>query len=146
MFQQWDGDSDGRLTVEELGPLEGDEYEGCIKPFLDRCDINVDDLLSLDEWCDCFEWADHDRDEPPCHKAQRKHDPHLLGSWVPRCDVEGYFRPEQCHEGSCFCVDKWGREFDHSRVLHAHADCGQYAEETDDEDLHPEGSGDRRDL
>ena len=137
MFAQLDGNSDGALSVRELYSLEHDEYEDCIRPFLDRCDVagRPDDRLSLDEWCDCFNFADRlEREEPPCHKASHSADPHLLGSHVPRCDVDGFFRPEQCHEGMCWCVDRWGREFDHSRV-HTRADCGQYAEDGDDEDL-----------
>ncbi len=58
MFQQMDGDTDGKLTVEELYTLEHDMYEPCIKPFLDRCDVDADSTVSLDEWCDCFEWSD----------------------------------------------------------------------------------------
>lgn len=45
---------------------------------------------------------------------------------VPRCDLEGFYRPEQCHNGQCWCVDKYGREFDHSRVTATLPDCGQY--------------------
>jgi len=147
MFQQLDGDQNGHLTVHELYSLEQDRYEPCIKPFLDRCDIGADDTISLDEWCDCFQWSDHVKEEPPCHKAQRNSDPHLLGAFVPRCDVDGFYRPEQCHEGHCWCVDRLGREFDHSRTRGRHADCGQYADSTDDEDIHPPGgSGDKEDA
>jgi len=132
-FTQLDGDNNGKLSVDELNSLDHDPYEKCIKPFLDRCDINADDLVSVNEWCDCFQWSGQEREEPPCHSARRKHDPHLLGSFSPRCDVEGYYRPEQCHESSCWCVDKWGREFDKSRSK-GRPDCGQYAEVDNEED------------
>ena len=58
MFQQWDGDADGELTVRELRPVENDPYERCVGAFLDHCDDNADNALSLDEWCDCFAWTD----------------------------------------------------------------------------------------
>lgn len=42
-------------------------------------DMVVDGKISLDEWCDCFSFADGDRHEPPCHKAKHAVDPHLQG-------------------------------------------------------------------
>ncbi|EJW71969.1 hypothetical protein WUBG_17124, partial [Wuchereria bancrofti] len=35
----------------------------------------------------------------------------------PRCTLEGYYKAEQCHDNFCWCVDKYGREFDNSRVI-----------------------------
>lgn len=133
MFVQWDGDDDGELTMDELRSLEGDEYEHCVKPFLDRCDDNADDTLSIDEWCDCFAFSRNERQEPMCHAAAHKVDPHMLGAFRPRCDVDGWYRPMQCHEGECWCVDQWGREFPSSRVRFARADCGQYADGTEED-------------
>lgn len=46
--------------------------------------------------------------------------------FLPRCDLEGFYKPEQCHEGHCWCVDRYGREFDKSRVSNTLPDCGQY--------------------
>ncbi|VDN18993.1 unnamed protein product [Gongylonema pulchrum] len=128
MFQQWDGDSDGELTLKELAPLESDSNEKCLRAFLDRCDTEPgnDNVITLDEWCDCFEWADDVRHEPPCHAAKHLQDPHLLGAFHPRCTLEGYYKAEQCHENECWCVDKFGREFDNSRVIGQLPDCGQY--------------------
>lgn len=37
MFQQWDGDNDGELTLKELAPLEMDSNEKCLRAYLDRC-------------------------------------------------------------------------------------------------------------
>lgn len=37
MFQQWDGDNDGELTLKELAPLEGDSNEKCLRAYIDRC-------------------------------------------------------------------------------------------------------------
>uniref|UniRef100_A0A5S6R5M7 Thyroglobulin type-1 domain-containing protein n=1 Tax=Trichuris muris TaxID=70415 RepID=A0A5S6R5M7_TRIMR len=127
MFVQLDGNGDGHLEHDELYTLDHEKYKNCIHHFLDQCDLNQDALLSVDEWCDCFEWAGREREEPPCHAARRLTDPHLIGSFMPECNVEGYYRPEQCHGDHCWCVDKWGREFDHSRTI-GHADCGQYSD------------------
>jgi len=135
MFQQWDGDSNGELSTDELRTLESDKHEHCIKPFLDRCDDDFDDAISLDEWCDCFAWADDVRHEPPCHAAQHKNDPHLLGAFHPRCDVDGYYKAEQCHERVCWCVDRFGREFDQSRSIGKMPDCGQYSTLSDDDTI-----------
>ncbi|CAI4227450.1 unnamed protein product [Auanema sp. JU1783] len=127
MFLQWDGDDNGYLTKHEIIPILKGGQEKCIEQFFDRCDdINIDNQLSIDEWCDCFNFADNLRHEPPCHKAKHAVDPHVLGAFLPRCDLEGYYRPEQCHGGSCWCVDKYGREFDKSRVEKGLPDCGQY--------------------
>ncbi|KRZ87686.1 Testican-3 [Trichinella sp. T8] len=176
MFGQLDGNKDGRLQYEELFSLDHDKYKNCIHHFLDACDVSQDGELSLDEWCDCFQWANRgekslelsflkvsgfdnkigiiisEKEEPPCHAARRLTDPHLLGkfffikkafktggclvllgAFIPQCDVEGFYRPEQCYEAQCWCVDKWGREFDNSKTK-GPADCGQYADHTESTD------------
>jgi sparc/osteonectin/cwcv/kazal-like domain-containing proteoglycan (testican) len=132
MFGRLDGDSDGVLTPDELSSVENDAREKCLKAFLDRCDDDGDDELNADEWCDCFQFSGREREEPPCHKARHKVDPHQLGVYLPRCDVDGFYRPVQCHEAACWCVDKLGREFDQSRVVQGRPDCGQYEENDDD--------------
>ncbi|CAI5448929.1 unnamed protein product [Caenorhabditis angaria] len=136
MFQQWDGNNNGHLSKRELKPLERGDSEKCVEQFIDMCDdIIVDGKISIDEWCDCFSFADNLRHEPPCHKAKHDIDPHLLGAFLPRCDLEGFYQPEQCHSGQCWCVDKYGREFDQSRVDKQLPDCGQYASDLSEEDL-----------
>ena len=40
MFLYLDTDADGQLTQRELYAVERDEHEPCLKPFLDRCDLN----------------------------------------------------------------------------------------------------------
>ncbi|KAJ1352285.1 hypothetical protein KIN20_008585 [Parelaphostrongylus tenuis] len=135
MFEQWDGDEDGLLSKDELMPLERNEREACVSQFIDMCDdMVVDGNISVDEWCDCFSFADDLRHEPPCHKQKHSIDPHVKGVFLPRCDLEGYYLPEQCHNGSCWCVDRFGREFDNSRTKAELPDCGQYANELDIED------------
>ncbi|CAB3406779.1 unnamed protein product [Caenorhabditis bovis] len=136
MFVQWDGNNDGQLTKSELRSLERGGNERCIEQFIDMCDdIDVDGTISVDEWCDCFTFSDDVRHEPPCHKAKHGADPHLLGVFIPRCDLEGYYKPEQCHDGHCWCVDRYGREFDKSRVQNQLPDCGQYASDLTEEDV-----------
>eukprot|EP00081_Caenorhabditis_elegans_P001471 NP_001023099.1 vertebrate proteoglycan TESTican homolog [Caenorhabditis elegans] len=144
MFNQWDGNQDGKLSkvgfvvsVEaELRPIERGGNEACVEEFIDMCDdMVVDGSISVDEWCDCFTFSDDLRHEPPCHKAKHDVDPHLLGVFLPRCDLEGFYKPEQCHDGNCWCVDRYGREFDKSRVQNTLPDCGQYASDMTEEDI-----------
>ncbi|TKR86885.1 hypothetical protein L596_011389 [Steinernema carpocapsae] len=129
MFTQWDGNNDGELTLRELYPLEADQREKCLKEFLDHCDTEpgTSKVITVDEWCDCMNWADHYEKEPACHAEKYGKDPHEEGAFHPRCDLDGFYRPEQCHENECWCVDRYGREFDHSRVQGKLPDCGQYA-------------------
>uniref|UniRef100_A0A1I7XCS9 Thyroglobulin type-1 domain-containing protein n=1 Tax=Heterorhabditis bacteriophora TaxID=37862 RepID=A0A1I7XCS9_HETBA len=135
MFEQWDGNSDGMLSKDELLPLESGT-ERCTSQFIDMCDdIEIDGYISIDEWCDCFSFADNHRHEPPCHKAKHSVNPHIQGVYIPYCDLEGFYRAEQCHEGQCWCVDKYGREFDKSRVQHQLPDCGQYASKLVKDDI-----------
>uniref|UniRef100_H2W354 Thyroglobulin type-1 domain-containing protein n=1 Tax=Caenorhabditis japonica TaxID=281687 RepID=H2W354_CAEJA len=136
MFNQWDGNNDGLLSMNELRPLERGGNEPCVKEFIDMCDdMVVDGAISIDEWCDCFSFSDDLRHEPPCHKAKHNVDPHLLGVFLPRCDMEGFYKSEQCHEGHCWCVDRYGREFDKSRVQNSLPDCGQYASDLTEKDI-----------
>uniref|UniRef100_A0A671QKA5 Thyroglobulin type-1 domain-containing protein n=1 Tax=Sinocyclocheilus anshuiensis TaxID=1608454 RepID=A0A671QKA5_9TELE len=36
----------------------------------------------------------------------------LIGAFIPQCDEEGQYRPQQCHgsTGHCWCVDSRGQE------------------------------------
>ncbi|KAK9959572.1 hypothetical protein ABG768_009688 [Culter alburnus] len=42
----------------------------------------------------------------------RKDGVHLVGAFIPECDEEGQYRPQQCHgsTGHCWCVDSRGQE------------------------------------
>jgi len=131
MFGRLDGDENGVLSPQELWSIEHDQYEPCLRQVIDRCDQNADQDINVDEWCDCFQYSGHERDEPPCHKARHDIDPHLIGAFLPRCDVDGYYRTAQCHEGICWCVDRWGREFPNSKVRAEKPDCGQYNDKDD---------------
>ncbi|XP_045103824.1 proteoglycan Cow-like [Portunus trituberculatus] len=112
MLGHLDMDSDGRLSVKELYQLEHDDHERCIKPFIDRCDLDRDIFLSAREWCKCF-----DKSERPC-AALRKASKGLLGGYIPECDSEGYYQPTQCHTGAqvCWCVDRHGVELPGTRT------------------------------
>lgn len=125
MFHTLDGDQSGQLTLDELFSLDYDPHEKCVKPLLDRCDLDSDDDLSLDEWCSCFQWSEDEYHEPACHAALRKHNPHDPDSFLPECDQEGFYKLDQCQKGMCWCTDKWGREFDRSRTK-GKANCHRY--------------------
>ncbi|XP_064080840.1 proteoglycan Cow-like [Macrobrachium nipponense] len=112
MLGHLDSDNDGRLSVKELYQLEHDDHERCIKPFIDRCDLDRDIFLSSREWCKCF-----DKSERPC-AALRKQSKGLLGGYIPECDSEGYYQATQCHAGAgvCWCVDRHGVELPNTRT------------------------------
>ncbi|KAB7496190.1 Proteoglycan Cow, partial [Armadillidium nasatum] len=112
MLGHLDQDNDQKLSVKELYRLEHDDRERCIKPFIDRCDLDRDLFLSTREWCKCF-----DKSDRPC-AALRKASKDLLGGYIPECDSEGYYRPTQCHVSAsmCWCVDKHGVEITGSRT------------------------------
>ena len=38
-----------------------------------------------------------------------------MGIPAPDCDENGFFKPRQCDSSSCWCVDKSGNEFEHTR-------------------------------
>jgi len=133
MFKHLDEDNDAQLTLKELYELEQDDYEKCIKPFLDQCDVNRDTYVSAREWCQCF-----DNSERPCAAARRRVKPGLIGAYSPDCDKEGYFSGMQCHGsiGLCWCVDKHGVEYANTRT-HGQPNCEilvKKLRETDDED------------
>ncbi|XP_014678278.1 PREDICTED: testican-2-like [Priapulus caudatus] len=57
MFGNLDEDRDDTLSLSELASIENVEYEHCVKPFIDRCDTDMDAKLNREEWCKCFEEA-----------------------------------------------------------------------------------------
>ncbi|KAF8375664.1 test-1, partial [Pristionchus pacificus] len=136
IFSQFDGDNDGFLNPTELTSLEGGKRERCLTQFIDHCDdITIDGLISIDEWCDCLSFSLDPHHEPLCHKKRHSVDPHAKDAFLPHCDIDGFFSPSQCHKGECWCVDKYGREMDGSRVHKALPDCRQYAVKITDAEL-----------
>ena len=53
-FRKQDADRDGYLSHEELGTLEGNMREPCMKPLFKSCDKNNDKKLAHVEWCCCL--------------------------------------------------------------------------------------------
>lgn len=67
MFAHLDLNNDGILSLQELYDLEHDQNERCIKPFIDTCDLDRDNVLNTREWCRCFEKTDR-----PCAAVRRR--------------------------------------------------------------------------
>ncbi|XP_041921993.1 testican-2 [Alosa sapidissima] len=126
MFSKLDTSGDLYLDQAELAAINLDKYEMCIRPFFNSCDSYGDGRVSLAEWCLCF-W----REKPPClaelqriqvqEGAKRK-----LGTYIPSCDEDGYYRKLQCDQsrGQCWCVDQHGGELMGSRI-HGNPDCDE---------------------
>lgn len=63
----------------------------------------VQDVMFLDIWFSC-----------------------VVGPYMPSCDEDGFYKPQQCHgsSGQCWCVDRYGNEVAGSHA-HGPADCGE---------------------
>ncbi|XP_017848048.1 proteoglycan Cow isoform X1 [Drosophila busckii] len=116
MFGHLDLNNDGLLSLQEMYDLEHDQNERCIKPFIDTCDLDQDNSINTREWCRCFEKTDR-----PCAAVRRRIAGDFageIGAYAPDCDVQGFYKPTQCHNsvGVCWCVDKHGVEFANTRT------------------------------
>ncbi|XP_037080107.1 proteoglycan Cow-like [Pollicipes pollicipes] len=146
MFLHLDTDADTQLTQRELFAVERDQHERCLKPFLDRCDLNVDIFLTTREWCRCFETVD-----TPC-KSRTADDGVRPGAYLPSCDSDGFYRPTQCHGSQCWCADRYGVELKGTRgrrgTTRCDGDNARYdadfnvADEDDEDNYVIDGSGD----
>ncbi|XP_072524388.1 testican-1 [Salminus brasiliensis] len=118
MFNKLDMNYDLLLDQSELSAIYLDKYELCMRPLFNSCDSFKDGKLSNNEWCYCFQKPEG----LPCQnemnrihaQGRRKA---LIGSYIPRCTEDGYFKATQCHgsTGQCWCVDKYGNEIAGSR-------------------------------
>jgi sparc/osteonectin/cwcv/kazal-like domain-containing proteoglycan (testican) len=91
----------------------------CIKPFIEACDIDQNNIINVQEWCTCFENTDR-----PCIALKRALK--MTKSYVPDCDNDGFYNPTQCHStGVCWCVDKHGVEFANTRSRNNKLNCGK---------------------
>ena len=70
--------------------------------------------------------------EPPC-THEMENIPTILVSGVPKpapnlfipeCDEDGFFMPQQCHKKDCWCVDRNGGEIKGTRVKGSQTKCG----------------------
>ncbi|XP_020817679.1 proteoglycan Cow isoform X2 [Drosophila serrata] len=113
MFGHLDLNNDGQLSLQEMYDLEHDQNERCIKPFIDTCDLDTDSAINTREWCRCFEKTDR-----PCAAVRRRIAGDFAGAYAPDCDIQGFYKPTQCHSsvGVCWCVDKHGVEFANTRT------------------------------
>ncbi|XP_017046429.1 proteoglycan Cow isoform X2 [Drosophila ficusphila] len=113
MFGHLDLNNDGQLSLQEMYDLEHDQNERCIKPFIDTCDLDTDSSINTREWCRCFEKTDR-----PCAAVRRRIAGDFAGAYAPDCDIQGFYKPTQCHSsvGVCWCVDKHGVEFANTRT------------------------------
>jgi len=116
MLSHLDADGSGVLERTELRRLVTDDRERCMRPFLDRCDLDRDGHLSGREWCKCF-----DKSERPC--AALRTASLGKGSYIPECDSEGWYRAVQCGGAVCWCVDRHGAELPFTRS-HGAPECG----------------------
>uniref|UniRef100_A0A667X6G3 SPARC (osteonectin), cwcv and kazal like domains proteoglycan 1 n=1 Tax=Myripristis murdjan TaxID=586833 RepID=A0A667X6G3_9TELE len=133
MFNKLDMNFDLLLDQSELSAIYLDKYELCMKPLFNSCDSFKDGKLSNNEWCYCFQ-------KPkglPCQneKSRLTQSPQkiLIGSYIPQCTDDGYFKPTQCHgsTGQCWCVDKYGNEIAGSRK-HSNPNCDEEQETSGD--------------
>ncbi|XP_032551529.1 testican-2 isoform X1 [Chiroxiphia lanceolata] len=126
MFARLDTSGDMFLEAAELGAINLDKYEVCIRAFFNSCDTSRDGRVSAPEWCFCF-W----REKPPCLRELEKIQIQEAtkkkpGTFIPSCDEDGYYRRAQCEPGGgeCWCVDQHGAELTGTRG-HGSPDCDE---------------------
>merc|ERR1712048_371785 len=108
MFDHLDTDNNTILTANELREIEDINSEHCIKKFLSSCDNNRDGDVTKGEFCKCL------CINPPCLDVMKRvnlQNDTMKKKFIPRCDMDGFFMPMQCHKGKCWCVDRYGAEY-----------------------------------
>lgn len=118
MFNHLDSDGNGELSNMELYEIEEIHNEHCIKPFLKACDLDSNKKVIWKEFCQCL------CVEPPCTRILQAVPSLLVAGipvpfpnvYAPKCDVDGFFMPKQCHKDECWCADRNGAEVKESRT------------------------------
>ena len=128
-FFGFDANNDSKLAYDEFSqPLErliktANQSFSCLKEFFTKCDSNQDSYLDKKEACECIS-----RLRPKCASLRSSSSLDLkkiyieqlnkehralslsLNSYVPICDIDGYFKATQCDSKlTCWCVNKLGR-------------------------------------
>lgn len=118
-FRKQDANRDSILSPKEMEAFSANRREPCMAALLKSCDTDSDGAVTHGEWCCCMAYT-----IPPCLEKKRLTDPK---DWVPRCDKEGYYEREQCHDntGYCWCVDINGNEIVGTKKIGS-AHCGRY--------------------
>ncbi|XP_065314370.1 proteoglycan Cow-like isoform X2 [Gordionus sp. m RMFG-2023] len=108
MFKNLDKNMDLQLDTSELDHVKApylENREPCLTNYFTRCDTDGDMFLTTKEWCNCF---GNDLSKP-CNLAKSKTLPSNNSyAYIPSCDSIGYFKPVQCHDIFCWCVDPLG--------------------------------------
>jgi hypothetical protein len=67
--------------------------------------------------------------EPPCSLELKKSRAQgfMLGKYEPDCDEDGYYKPRQCHENYCWCVDRFNQMIEGSKKESRFVTCRKYA-------------------
>ena len=65
--------------------------------------------------------------EPPCKQELEKYSAEkpMLGKYEPTCDEDGYYKPRQCHENYCWCVDRYNQMIEGSKKESWLVSCGK---------------------
>jgi hypothetical protein len=50
----------------------------------------------------------------------------MLGRYKPDCDEDGYYKPRQCHENYCWCVDRFNQVIEGSKKEAWRVNCRKY--------------------
>lgn len=60
---------------------------------------------------------------PPTILVQGAPRPIIINEAVPTCDPQGFYKPKQCNNELCWCVDKMGNEYRNTRGVPDTVNC-----------------------
>eukprot|EP00112_Aurelia_sp_Birch-Aquarium-sp1_P026132 Seg9080.2 transcript_id=Seg9080.2/GoldUCD/mRNA.D3Y31 product=Nidogen-2 protein_id=Seg9080.2/GoldUCD/D3Y31 len=83
----------------------------------------VPDSLMKETECDnpCFKKILDN--PPPTILVQGAPRPIIINEAVPTCDPQGFYKPKQCNNELCWCVDKMGNEYRNTRGVPDTVNC-----------------------